>query len=222
MGEFITLPAPSGGRAYLAVPRREQGPGVLVLHAWWGLNRFFTSLCDRLAEQGYLAMAPDLYGNQLAGTIEEAQALLNSSDNQTMFEAATTSLELLASDPRRLGNACGALGFSLGGAWGVLLSALRPALLQSVVIYYGVGEADFSKSRASYQGHFAEGDEWEPEEGVRQMEASMHAAGLETEFYFYPESGHWFFEADRPNDFRQQSAALAWDRTLDFLRRRLY
>src|SRR5437764_12941437 len=61
--------------AYLAIPEHGSGPGVLVLHAWWGLTEPFRQVCDRLAESGFVALAPDLYRGKTAATVEEAQAL---------------------------------------------------------------------------------------------------------------------------------------------------
>jgi carboxymethylenebutenolidase len=66
-------------------------------------------------------------------------------------------------------------------------------------------------------GHFAEKDEWEDEKYIRAMQNDMQAAGLQTEFLFYPNTSHWFFEEDRP-EFDAQAADLAWKRTLEFLR----
>ena len=66
--------------AYLALPASGKGPGILVLHAWWGLTPFFKELCNRLAEQGFVALAPDLYHGPTASTVDEAQALVDSAD----------------------------------------------------------------------------------------------------------------------------------------------
>lgn len=60
-------------KGYLAIPDRGEGPGVLVLHAWWGLNDFFKNLCDRLAGEGFAAFGPDLYDGKIAVSIEEAK-----------------------------------------------------------------------------------------------------------------------------------------------------
>src|SRR5207245_8415301 len=60
---------------YLAVPEQGSGPGVLVLHAWWGLTEPFRQVCDRLAEAGFVALAPDLYHGKTTASVEEAQAL---------------------------------------------------------------------------------------------------------------------------------------------------
>ncbi len=105
----------------------------------------------------------------------------------------------------------------MGGAWALLLSSLKPQDMAAVVVFYGSGQADFATARAAYLGHYAEDDEWEPLEGVRQMEADMRAAGREVTFYTYPGTRHWFFEANRP-EYDAAAATLAWQRTCGFLR----
>jgi carboxymethylenebutenolidase len=208
------------GTAYLALPERGHGPGVLVLHAWWGLNSFFKETCDRLAREGFVALAPDLYFGKTAATIDEAQALLEQRDSERMKSTATGALAYLHDHPAVRGDAVGALGFSMGGAWAIFLSTLAPAELAAVVVFYGCGEADFAAARAAYQGHFAEGDEWEPDEEVHQMQAAMRAAEREVTFYTYPGVKHWFFEANRP-EYDRHAAELAWQRTGAFLHERL-
>ena len=206
---------------YEAVPAGgAQGPGVLVLHAWWGLNDFFRGLCDRLAEAGFVAVAPDLWGGTVATTSAEAQALLDQRDDAAMFQAVSDGLAYLESHPAVSGASLGAVGFSMGAAWAIEVASVRPQL-RAVTIFYGTGEADFSATEAAFLGHFAEGDTWEPQEYVDQMQATMHAAGREATFHIYPAAGHWFFEADRPDAYNPEAAALAWERTLAFLHERL-
>jgi carboxymethylenebutenolidase len=208
------------GAGYLAIPERGQGPGVLVLHAWWGLKPFFTAVCDRLAAEGFVALAPDLYQGRTAATIEEAQALLEQRDFELMQATATGALAYLRGHPATRGPAAGALGFSMGGAWAIFLASLAPEEIAAAVIFYGSESANFGAARAAYLGHFAKEDEWEPLDGVRQMEADMRAAGREVTFHIYPGVAHWFFEADRP-EYHAEVAELAWRRTLDFLNQHL-
>ena len=216
MGELIELTTGTAYRAGLT----GGGPGVLVLHAWWGLNDFFKELCDRLAEAGFVAFAPDLYGGALATTIEEAQALLNGSDNAAMNQRADAAIDALRADPAVRGATLGAIGFSMGGAWALDFASARPADLSACVLFYGGGEADFSAARAAYLGHFAADDPWEPEESVLALETAIRAAGREVTFHHYSGAGHWFFEANQPA-YQPQAAALAWDRTLAFLRAKI-
>jgi carboxymethylenebutenolidase len=90
-----------------------------------------------------------------------------------------------------------------------------------VVIFYGTGSADFNNSKAAYLGHFAEIDPYEPAEYVDDLENELSSCGLEVTFHRYEGTGHWFFESDRPEAYNRESAQLAWDRTLSFLKQRL-
>lgn len=206
---------------YTALPAGGKGPGVLVLHAWWGLNDFFKGLCDRLAAEGFVVVAPDLWGGVLAGTEEEAQSLVDQRDGQAIFEAVDAALAHLRNHPGTAGYPLGAVGFSLGASWAIYMSTVRPEQLAAVVIFYGSGEGEFSAARAGYLGHFAVDDPWEPSEFIHGMEDAMRAAGREVAFHYYPGAGHWFFESDRPTAYVPVAADLAWERSLAFLKARL-
>jgi len=205
---------------YEAIPAGGQGPGVLVLHAWWGLNDFFRGLCDRLAEAGFVVVAPDLWGGVVATTQAQAQSLIDQRGDTALSQAVSDGLAYLEAHPAVRGPGLGAVGFSMGAAWAIELASVRPKL-RAVTLFYGIGEADFATTKAAFLGHFADDDPWEPLEGVQQQQAAMRAAGREASFHFYPATGHWFFEADRPDAYNPAAAALAWERTLTFLRERL-
>ena len=206
--------------AYLAIPAKGSGPGVLVLHAWWGLNDFFKTLCDQLAQEGFVALAPDLYGGTVGTTIDEAKQLIGQLNFQEAQAAVLAATDYLRGHSAVRGAGLGVVGFSMGGAYALLLSGLRPETLKAVVVFYSVGEGDFAAARAAYLGHFAETDEWEPLEGVRQMEADLRAAGREVTFHIYPGVAHWFVETNRP-EYNPETAELAWGRTFAFLRQSL-
>ncbi len=205
---------------YEALPASGQGPGVLALHAWWGLNDFFRGLCDRLAAEGFVVVAPDLWGGVVATTVDEAQGLVDRHEGAALAQAAADALAHLEAHPAVRGGALGAVGFSLGAAYALELASARPQLA-AVTIFYGTYPLDFAASRAAFLGHFAADDPFEPEESVRELEAAIRAAGREVQFHTYPATGHWFFEADRPDAYSPEAAALAWGRTLAFLRERL-
>jgi carboxymethylenebutenolidase len=109
------------------------------------------------------------------------------------------------------------IGFSMGGAWSLVLAGERPEDFHKAVLFYGAGEGDYTKMKVEILGHFSDADEWEDINYVRQMESEMRNGGLKTNFHIYPQLPHWFFEEDRP-EFNPEAAGLAWTRTLDFLR----
>ena len=202
---------------YLAVPAQPNAPGVMVLHAWWGLNSFFESLCNKLAAEGFAAFAPDLYDGKIARTIDEAKELLSSSDDKRKQAVAIESISHLANRPEVRKEPLALIGFSMGAAWALELASAFPQDVGKVVLFYGVNAVDFAKIQAEITGHFSDVDEWEPLDGIQAMESDMRAAGLNPTFHIYPNKSHWFFENDRP-EYDSQAAELAWRRTLEFLK----
>lgn len=208
-------------QAYLA-GEGSGGPGVLVMHAWWGLTPIFKQLCDRLAGEGYVALAANLFGDKTAGTRAEAEALLpmEQTDGEWMQAVALAALDRLRAASRP-GGAVGLIGFSMGAAWASVLSTLRPDEVRAVVLFYGTYPIDFSRAKAGFQGHFAEQDEFEPPEAVAAMQEAVEKAGLSATFHTYPGTGHWFFENNQQSAYHPGAAELAWARTLAFLEERL-
>ncbi len=203
---------------YLALPDADSGTPVLVLHAWWGLNDTMKNFCNRLAEAGFVAFAPDLYHGQIAATIADAETLGQALDanhlraKAEIAEAVTWLRE--RSGPSQPGIAV--VGFSLGAYYALELAATAPQQIHAVVLFYGTGPAEQSAARAAYLGHFAEQDPYEPSANVDTLESVLRDAGRAVTFYRYPGCGHWFFEADR-EAYNQEAAELAWERTLAFL-----
>jgi carboxymethylenebutenolidase len=216
-GQKITFDAngqPASG--YLATPDQPNAPGLIVLHAWWGLNPFFKSLCDKLADEGFVAFAPDLNEGKIAETIDEAKEIMSALDNERKHAVAIASLDFLHSRPQVKKEAFALIGPSMGAAWALELASEHPEDIRKVVLFYGVNSVDFSKIKAEIIGHFSDVDEFEPLDGIRGMEEEMRAAGLNPTFYIYPNRSHWFFESDRPQ-YDPEAAELAWKRTLEFL-----
>jgi carboxymethylenebutenolidase len=217
-GMEMTHTQPNG---YIAAPPAGKGPGVLVLHAWWGLNDTMKAFCTRLAEAGFFAFAPDLYHGQVADSIADAETLsaaLFENPNQAKSDVAAAVMFL----SERAGGQDGglaAIGFSLGAYYALELSVTAPEHIRSVVIFYGTRPGDYSSSNAAYLGHFADTDGYEPQAEVDNLETSLKRAGRPVTFYRYKDTGHWFFEPDRPQAFNRAAASLAWDRTLAFLKR---
>jgi carboxymethylenebutenolidase len=202
--------------AYLASPEGG-GPGVLVLHAWWGLKPFFKQVCDRLAEQGFTALAPDLRNGQIATTIEEAKTLMEQSDGDLVGGAVMTAKDYLLDLTK---NKIAVIGFSMGAAWALIASSAKPGQFAAVVLFYGNEGVDYGKITAKVMGHYSDHDEWEPEEFVVNTFAEFKKAGVDATLHIYPGVAHWFVEEDRP-EYDPAAAELAWERTYAFLKKNL-
>ena len=202
----------------MVVPDSGSGPGVLVLHAWWGLTPFFRSVCDRLADAGFVALAPDLHGGgRTADTPDEAEALLAETDPNLTASMVVSSLTTLRRMPATPEGRIGILGFSMGASWALWAATRFPDDVAAASVFYGSQDIDFSPARAAFQGHFAEIDEFESDDDVAYLEAQLRLSGQQVEFHHYAGTGHWFAEPDRPAAYVEAAAELAWDRTVAFL-----
>lgn len=209
------------GTAYVVTPEGGEGPGVLVLHSWWGLTPFFKGVADRLADAGFVALAPDLFAGETATTPDEAEALqAASSANETaaLVLSAGSALHRL---PATTGEGIGILGFSMGGSWALWAATRMPELVRAVTTFYGVTDLDPEPARAAVQAHFAELDELVSDDEKVTLEAEHRLLGRDVEVHHYAGTGHWFFEADRAAAHDPAAAEQAWARTLAFLHRHL-
>ncbi len=211
--------AGSSARQYLSGPETPGTAGVVLFHAWWGLDADVTAYADRLAAAGFAVVAPDLVAGKVATTVEQAERLSEGADEALADAVALAAVDGLAT---RLGPGArlGAIGFSFGAAWSIWCAAKRDRIAGSVV-YYGTVLGD-SLARASVPvlGHFAARDPYETDEGVSAFEEALRAVGRAVTIHRYPDTGHWFAEPSR-EAYRPEAADLAFSRTVDFLRNRL-
>jgi len=223
MVSFDTEGSPGSG--YLSTPDVAAGaPGVVVLHAWWGLTEPFRQVCDRLAEAGFAALAPDLYRGKSTASVEEANALASSLDEEgeRVEGDIRGAMEFLRQQSDTSLSKLAFVGFSMGGAYAFTMSVNLAEEIAAVVTFYATYSGpDFHRAKAAYLCHFAENDPFEPAESVTEMEETLEAAGKQVAFYIYPGTTHWFFEANRPDAYNPSAAALAWERTITFLHTQL-
>jgi carboxymethylenebutenolidase len=213
--------------AYLAEPSQSSGPGVLVLHAWWGLTEPFRQVCDRLAEAGFVAIAPDLYHGKTTASIEEAETLVEALDEnvERVRGDITAAVHVLrqhaAANVAEGSGKLAIIGFSMGGAYALDLSVTQAQETTAVVTFYASYPGlDYSGASAAYLCHFAEDDPFEPAESIAEMQQELKAAGKQFTICTYPGTRHWFFEENRP-EYNAGAARLAWERTIEFLHQRL-
>jgi carboxymethylenebutenolidase len=206
--------------SYIARPVEEIRTGILVLHAWWGLNDFFKEFCNHLAEEGFLTLAPDLYHGKVAVTIAEAEKLRSKMKHEAASREIVEALQNLKSQSGVEKKSIGVIGFSLGAYWALHLVETCPDDFSATVLFYGTRSGEYGKAQSAFLGHFAETDEYVSDSGRRKLEKSLKTGGKTTDFHVYPGTSHWFFENNNPA-YRPEAAALAWERTLTFLKTQL-
>lgn len=208
-------------RGYTAGPTLPDpgATGVLLLHAWWGLDADLLAFADQLGEAGFPVLAPDFFRGRTARTIEDAEALATGADEALGDAIALGSVDALST---RLGGTgrIVVIGFSFGAAWALWLPAKRPESVAGSVVYYGSMDGpSLAAGTAPVLGHFAADDPYEPEENVAGLEAVLRKAGRDVTIHRYPGTGHWFAEPSKPA-YVPDAAELAWERTLAFLHAR--
>jgi len=201
----------------LVVPEGGGVPAVLVLHAWWGLNSFFKKFCERLAESGFVVLAPDLYHGEVTSTIIGAKRLRSTQRKPAVERELVGGVDYLRQAVATNEGRIGVLGFSMGANLALWLSTLRPKDVAAVVAFYGTRKENYGGAKAAFLGHFAEYDEYEPLGEVEELEKAIKSAGCRVTFHVYSKAQHWFFEENRPSTYDRRAAKLAWRRTVSFL-----
>ncbi len=209
---------------YLAVPGSGSGPGTIVLQEWWGLEDHIKDVCDRLAGEGFLALAPDLYRGETTEQPDEAeQKMMAMSIEQTEKDMRGAVQYLTAHEGFR-GEGVGSVGFCLGGGLSVWAAASNPEVRATVTYYYVMphGKPDFSNVRGPVLGHFGTADEFVPVDDAKSLEQEMSDAGVDVEFEFYEGAGHAFFnDTNRLGTYDPEAARQSWGRTTSFLQEQL-
>jgi carboxymethylenebutenolidase len=227
MGETIEFPSNgSTGQGYLATPGPGTGPGVVVIQEWWGLVPHIKDVCDRFAAAGFVALAPDLYrGTALSVTEpDEAGKEMMAMSIERAGKDMSGAVDVVSA--RSTGDGVGVVGFCMGGGLALVLACQRPDAVRACVPFYGIipwpdAQPDYSAMRAPVLGHIAEKDAYFSPEAAAALESQLRSLGREAEFHVYPGVDHAFFNDARPEVYDAEASALAWARTVDFLRTQL-
>lgn len=223
-----TVQFPSNGstvHGYLRIPESGGGPGVVVIQEWWGLDSHITDVVDRFGNEGFVALAPDLYHGEETEEPDEADKLMMGMDIDRVARDMKGAVDYLAAHPSVTSSGVGAVGFCMGGGLVLWLACISDKVLAAVP-FYGAApwpevSPNFNNSVAAFQGHYAEHDDWAGPELARKLEKQLRDLGLAAEFFVYPGTRHAFFNNDRPEDHDPEASQLAWRRTVEFLRTRL-
>ncbi len=223
MGNTVKIVRPDGKEesGYLAPAIGKNAPGVVVIQEWWGVQGQIKSVCDKLADAGYNALAPDLFRGLTVPyhNTAAAEEAMNSLDFQDATEQTVRgAVQLLAKDGARVA----ITGFCMGGAIAVIGAARIPEL-SAAVPFYGLPPESVTKPseiKIPVQGHFANKDDWCTPELVNRFEEGAVAAGKTVEVFRY-DADHAFANEERATVHDHEAAELAWKRAISFLSKHL-
>lgn len=210
---------------YLAMPEDagDDLPGLIVIHEWWGLNDNIRMMTRRLADQGYKALAVDLYNGKSADTPDRAgqyarQAGQNPGQAISNLEQAYTYLSGEQGATR-----IGTIGWCFGGGWSLQAALAMPDRVDATVIYYGrlvTDASELEKLQMPILGIFGSEDQGIPPEEVHRFEAALNDAGVANSIHIYEGANHAFANPSGTR-YKKEAAEDAWQKTVAFFRRNL-
>ena len=217
----------SGDETVKAVLYTPQGkgpfPALIVIHEWWGLTPWVKEQAAKLADQGYVALAIDLYRGRSTASPEEAHELMRGVPEDRADRDLKAAFSYLASrkdvDAKRIG----AVGWCMGGGYALDVAVGEPRLAACVINYghLATERSTLEKIQAPILGIFGGQDRGIPPDSVRTFEQQMKALGKSVETKIYPDAGHAFENPNNKAGYREADAKDAWERTVSFLAAKL-
>lgn len=209
----------TGWLSWPAGSNLEELPALIVIHEWWGLNDNIRQTSERLAAEGYITLAVDLYRGQSGENPKDAMRLMtalneDADGGRANLAAAYDYLETVMGADR-----IGVVGWCLGGRWSLQAALRMPEQIDATVIYYG-GVTDDKEQLATLQmpilGLFADEDPVVPPDTVVAFRDALNELGKNAEIIIYPDTKHAFAN---PSGMAYNAAAAedAWAKTTAFL-----
>jgi carboxymethylenebutenolidase len=224
MGENVSF-ASNGDKCegYLALPKSGSGPAVIVIQEWWGLVGHITAVADRLATEGFVALAPDLYHGEVTKEPDQAMKLLMGLAMDKAGLDIAGAAEYLHGRADVTGKGIGAVGFCMGGSLALWSATLSPKIIATVGFYPGLPWARMTPVWKNYSGksaiiHCSEHDGTSSAPGIQEALAGIKSGGGSAQAFDYPGTDHAFFNDDRPEVYDPEASTVAWQRTIAFLR----
>ena len=218
-----TVEFPSGKETvggFLAVPEKPGTyPGLVVIHEWWGLNDWVKEETEKLADQGYVALAVDLYRGKSATDPGEAHELMRGLPQDRAIRDMEAAFEYLATRKDVKPGRIGSIGWCMGGGLSLQLAIHQPRLAACVVNYGSLptDPNDLQQIIAPILGNFGADDKGITPADVQAFEKTMRGLNRRIDVKIYPGAGHAFENPNNTTGYRPEAAADAWKRTLAFL-----
>lgn len=221
-GELVQFAANGATQfqAYVSRPESGSGPGVIVIQEYWGLVDHIKDLADRFASEGFVALAPDLYGGAVAKEPDEAGKLMMSLNIAESEKILSKAVDHLLAEPATASRTVGVIGFCMGGQLSLFAASVNERV-SACVDFYGIHpnvHPDYSRLRGPVLGIFAEDDAYAGPEAVAALDEALTRAGKAHEFHTYAGTHHAFFNDTRPTVYDPAAATDSWRRVLAFFR----
>lgn len=224
---FMTSPIrpDSVGEAMGLAPGDTSLPAILLVHEWWGLNDNVRAMARRLAGEGFRVLAVDLYRDEIGNTPDEAQALMGQAmdDPEWMMDNMQAAYQYLAD--RYAAPSVAVMGWCFGGTVALMTATEMPQQLDGTIVYYGFPDQVADEQLAALDmpviGFFGAEDGSIPVETAETFDSTLDSLGVENDIYIYDGAGHAFANPTGQN-YQEEAAADAWDKTVAFLRETLY
>jgi len=200
-------------------PGKGPFPGIIVIHEWWGLNDWVKEQASKLADQGYAALAIDLYRGKVATTPDMAHELMRGVPEDRAKRDLHAAFEFLASQPNVRKDRIGSIGWCMGGGYSLDVALQEPALAADVINYghLATDPEALKKINAPLLGLFGGQDRGITPDDVHKFEQALKKLGKRVEIKVYPDAGHAFENPNNKDGYRAADAADAWKHTVDFL-----
>lgn len=210
------MSTPPPGTGYFISPTDRPGPGVLLLHGFWGLNRAAKDTANRLCDAGFTVLAPDLADGLTFDNDTDAFEALTKADMNVLASLVQSSVGIVRRAQADASRPIGVVGYGSGASWALWLSARLVDDVAAVVTYYGSQTIPMDASNASYLCHWAEVDANVSDLEIADLGLSLQLAGRPFKFEHHDGTVDGFAEADRPS-FNGLADAVAWRQTIEFL-----
>ncbi len=200
-------------------PGKGPFPAIIVIHEWWGLNDWVKEQAAKLADQGYVALAIDLYRGKVATTPEMAHEIMRGVPEDRAKRDLHAAFEFLQSHPNVKKDRIGAIGWCMGGGYSLDVALQEPTLAADVINYGHLAtDADaLKKINAPILGSFGAQDHGITPDDVHKFEAAMKQAGKKVDVKIYDDAGHGFENPNNKDGYRAADTADVWQRTISFL-----
>ncbi|MEA2378445.1 MAG: carboxymethylenebutenolidase [Thermoleophilaceae bacterium] len=222
MGETIEFRSNgSSCRGFLATPA-EPAPAVVLIQEWWGVVDQITGVAERLADEGFAVLVPDLYHGAKASEPTDAEKLMMSLNMERAAQDLRGAVAYLQESEHVRGEGVGCVGFCMGGGLAIHLASIESAVAATVVYYGAIPwdhvQLDLSGIDGDVLLHYASEDDWATPEFGRDLQERLADRGVDAVLHIYEGAQHAFLDETRPESHDPEASQVSWGRTVAFLR----